>query len=109
MDDEEYEAVNYGQPLNRVISGNYEYRVFLRCRHAAKLRFIKLRSDVLVKLQLLDNKRVQDVAFHLERLVAGMYVYYRQSHLALKPAAVFPIEVELQTESTTERQEETDT
>ena len=31
--------------------------MFLRCRHAAKIRFIKLRSDVLVKLQLLDNKR----------------------------------------------------
>ena len=52
---------NYGQPLNRVISGNYEYRVFLRCRHAAKLRFIKLRSDVLVKLQLLDNKRGEEL------------------------------------------------
>lgn len=82
MDDEEYEAVvssvhvllktvliqnchycvsfnaqNYGQPLNRVLVGNFEYRMFLRCRHAAKIRFIKLRSDVLVKLQLLDNKR----------------------------------------------------
>ena len=31
--------------------------MFLRCRHAAKVRFVKLRSDVLVKLQLLDNKR----------------------------------------------------
>lgn len=131
--------------------------MFLRCRHAAKIRFIKLRSDVLVKLQLLDNKRgkrklqpknkmrncgrrgqgrgyssaverslcmreasgsnpdistdflfpfpqpliflflsaVQDVAFQLERLVAGMYIYYRQCHRSLKPAAVFPIEVEL--------------
>ena len=39
------------------MTGNYPYRVFLRCRHAAKLRFVKLRSDVLVKLQLLDNKR----------------------------------------------------
>ena len=38
---------------------------------------------------------VQDVAFQLERLVAGMYVYYRQCHKALKPAAIFPIEVEL--------------
>lgn len=27
--------------------------------------------------------------------MAGMYVYYRQCHKALKPAAVFPIEVEL--------------
>lgn len=38
---------------------------------------------------------MQDVAFQLERLVAGMYIYYRQCHRALKPAAVFPIEVEL--------------
>ena len=35
------------------------------------------------------------MAFQLERLVAGMYVYYRQCHKALKPAAIFPIEVEL--------------
>lgn len=95
MDDEEYEAASFGQPLNRVLLGNFEYRMFLRCRHAAKVRFIKLRSDVLVKLQLLDNKRVQDVAFQLERLIAGMYIYYRQSYRSLKPAAVFPIEVEL--------------
>ncbi len=38
---------------------------------------------------------VQDVAFQLERLVAGMYVYYRQSYRNLKPTAIFPIEVEL--------------
>ena len=38
---------------------------------------------------------VQDVAFQLERLIAGMYIYYRQCHRTLKPAAVFPIEVEL--------------
>lgn len=39
---------------------------------------------------------VQDVAFQLERLIGGMYVYCRQSYKALKPACVFPIEVELQ-------------
>lgn len=38
---------------------------------------------------------VQDVAFQLERLVAGMYIYYRQCYRSLKPAAIFPIEVEL--------------
>ena len=48
---------SFAQPLNRVLTGNYEYRMFLRCRHAAKMRFVRLRSDVLVKLQLLDNKR----------------------------------------------------
>ncbi len=45
------------QPLPRVITGNLEYRILLRCRHASKAKFMKLRSDVLVKLQLLDNKR----------------------------------------------------
>ena len=38
---------------------------------------------------------VQDVAFQLERLVGGMYVYNRQCYNALKQAAVFPIEVQL--------------
>lgn len=64
---------NFGQPLNRVLMGNFEYRMFLRCRHAAKLRFIKLRSDVLVKLQLLDNKRG-------ERIVDSCpCLYYQES------------------------------
>uniref|UniRef100_A0A1X7V7Q8 PRKCA-binding protein n=2 Tax=Amphimedon queenslandica TaxID=400682 RepID=A0A1X7V7Q8_AMPQE len=98
MDDEEYECNHIGQPLPRVMTGNYEYRVLLRCRHATKRKFMKLRSDVLVKLQLLDNKRVQDLAFQLERLIGGMYVYCRQSYNVLKPACVFPIEVQLQLE-----------
>ena len=42
--------------------------MLLRCRHASKAKFMKLRSDVLVKLQLLDNKRgkmiVRMLAFH---------------------------------------------
>ena len=46
-------------------------------------------------IHTLSHCAVQDVAFQLERLVAGMYVYYRQCHKALKPAAIFPIEVEL--------------
>lgn len=41
---------------------------------------------------------VQDLAFQLERLIGGMYVYCRQSYNVLKPACVFPIEVQLQLE-----------
>ena len=41
------------------------------------------------------SSTVQDVAFQLERLVGGMYVYNRQCYNALKQAAVFPIEVQL--------------
>jgi len=32
------------------------YRLVLRCRQDARSRFAKMRSDVLVKLELLDNK-----------------------------------------------------
>ena len=33
----------------------------LRCRADARKRFAAMRSDVLVKLELLDNKHVQDI------------------------------------------------
>ena len=43
-------------PLPRVEEGNYEYRVVLRCRAQARAFFLQLRSDVRVKLQLLNSK-----------------------------------------------------
>ena len=36
-------------------------RLVLRCRSEARKRFAAIRSDVLVKLELLDNKHVQDI------------------------------------------------
>ena len=36
-------------------------RLVLRCRAEARKRFAAMRSDVLVKLELLDNKHVQDI------------------------------------------------
>lgn len=59
------------EPLYRVETGNYEYRcvivdcsllivqiyrLTLRCRQDARSRFAKLRQDVMVKLELLDQK-----------------------------------------------------
>ena len=37
------------------------FRLVLRCRADARKRFAAMRSDVLVKLELLDNKHVQDI------------------------------------------------
>ncbi|KAL1445668.1 hypothetical protein MTO96_029107 [Rhipicephalus appendiculatus] len=73
MDDEEYAYQALQEPLYRVETGNYEYRLILRCRQDARVRFAKLRSDVLVKLELLDQKHVQDIV----------------------AACIFPIEVDL--------------
>lgn len=95
MDDEEYSYAALQEPLYRVETGNYEYRLILRCRQAGRARFAKMRSDVLVKLELLDNKHVQDIVFQLQRLVSAMAKYHNECHTILKEADVFPIEVDL--------------
>lgn len=45
-----------GEPMYRVSTGNYEYRLILRCRQEARARFAKMRKDVLEKIELLDQK-----------------------------------------------------
>jgi hypothetical protein len=70
-------------------------RLILRCRQDARTRFARLRSDVLVKLELLDNKHVQDVVWQLQRLVAGLAEFHRDTLSLLKGNSLFPIEVDL--------------
>uniref|UniRef100_A0A669D2Z3 PRKCA-binding protein n=1 Tax=Oreochromis niloticus TaxID=8128 RepID=A0A669D2Z3_ORENI len=95
MDDEEYSSIAMGEPLYRVSTGNYEYRLVLRCRQEARARFAKMRKDVLEKIELLDQKHVQDIVFQLQRFVSGMSHYYNDCYAVLKEADVFPIEVDL--------------
>ncbi|XP_038048274.1 PRKCA-binding protein-like isoform X2 [Patiria miniata] len=95
MDDEEYAYATLGEPLYRVETGNYEYRLILRCRQLARAKFAKLRSDVMVKLELLDQKHVQDIVFQLQRLVSAMANYLQDCHQQMKEAEIFPIEVDL--------------
>ncbi|MGH0118748.1 UNVERIFIED_CONTAM: hypothetical protein FKN15_005734 [Acipenser sinensis] len=95
MDDEEYSCIALGEPLYRVATGNYEYRLVLRCRQEARARFAKMRKDVLEKIELLDQKHVQDIVFQLQRFVSGMSRYYDECYAVLKDADVFPIEVDL--------------
>lgn len=95
MDDEEYSYAALQEPLYRVETGNYEYRLILRCRQDARVRFAKMRSDVLVKMELLDQKHVQDIVFQLQRFVTAMSHYHNDCHAVMKEAVVFPIEVDL--------------
>uniref|UniRef100_H3ACF1 PRKCA-binding protein n=1 Tax=Latimeria chalumnae TaxID=7897 RepID=H3ACF1_LATCH len=83
------------EPLYRVSTGNYEYRLILRCRQEARSRFAKMRKDVLEKIELLDQKHVQDIVFQLQRFVSAMSKYYDECYAVLKDADVFPIEVDL--------------
>ncbi|XP_053620280.1 PRKCA-binding protein isoform X4 [Plodia interpunctella] len=96
MDDEEYGYNALQEPLYRVETGNYEYRLILRCRQDARARFARLRSDVLVKLELLDNKKTQDVAYQLRRFIQGLAVYHNETVEHLKEnSSLFPVEVDL--------------
>ncbi|KAK3705832.1 hypothetical protein QZH41_011520 [Actinostola sp. cb2023] len=83
------------ESLYRVETGNYDYRVVLRCRQLARERFAKLRQDVLIKLELLDQKHVQDIVVQLQRFVSAVASYHNESYSVLKDANVFPIEVDL--------------
>ncbi|XP_066934039.1 PRKCA-binding protein-like isoform X2 [Clytia hemisphaerica] len=95
MDDEEYGYAALHESLYRVETGNYDYRVVLRCRQLARERFAKLRSDVLVKLELLDNKHVQDLVFQLQKMLEAMTTYHNECEDELSKATIFPIEVDL--------------
>ncbi|CAH0403317.1 unnamed protein product [Chilo suppressalis] len=96
MDDEEYGYNALQEPLYRVETGNYEYRLILRCRQEERARFARLRSDVLIKLELLENKKTQDVAYQLRRFIKGLAVYHNETAEHLKEnASLFPVEVDL--------------
>nr|CAG4649337.1 EOG090X06GA [Scapholeberis mucronata] len=95
MDDEEQSYHSLQEPSYRIETGNYEYRLVLRCRQDARARFAALRSDVQVKIELLDNKHVQDVVQQLQRLLKHLTVFYDQCHQLLDGQRFFPIEVDL--------------
>ncbi|CAF1481043.1 unnamed protein product [Adineta ricciae] len=95
MDDEECSYASLQEPLYRVETGNYEYRLILRCRQLARERFAKMRADVLVKLELLDQKHVQDIVFQLHRFITALDKYHKDCNEVMKEADIFPIEVDL--------------
>ena len=95
MDDEEYAYQAMQEPLYRVETGNYEYRLILRCRQEAKKRFASMRADVMVKLELLDQKHVSDMIQHLQRLLSAMARMNSESYEILKANQLFPLDVDL--------------
>lgn len=96
LDDEEHTYAALQDPLYRVETGNYEYRLILRCRQEARSKFASLRNDVLEKLELLESKHAQDLQNHLKKLVEGLGAYSRVmlERLSAHPN-LFPIEVDL--------------
>lgn len=95
MDDEEYTYQALQEPLYRVETGNYEYRLVLRCRQEARKRFAALRSDVLVKLELLDQKHVHNIATQITQFISSLEKFNTNCHSLLSENCLFPIELDL--------------
>lgn len=96
LDDEEHTFAALQDPLYRVETGNYEYRLILRCRQDARTKFASLRNDVLEKLELLESKHAQDLVNHLRKLIDGLAKYNGDilEQLRTHPN-LFPIEIDL--------------
>lgn len=95
MDDEEYTYQALGEELYRVESGNYEYRLILRCRQEARKKFARLRSDVMEKLELLDQKHVQDVVLQIQRIITTFAKLHSDCHQLVKNNFISPIQLDL--------------
>ncbi|MFH4977931.1 hypothetical protein AB6A40_004640 [Gnathostoma spinigerum] len=96
MDDEELQFAELQEPLYRLETGNYEYRMMLRCRAESRKKFIKWRSDVMVKLELLDQKHVRDLAVQLSSFVKAMMNAHTECRdIIAKTKDMFPVEVDL--------------
>ena len=80
----------YNTPITMLIS-----RLVLRCRADARKRFAAIRSDVLVKLELLDNKHVQDIVHQLRRLMGNLTQFHLDCHKLFDGVKLFPIEMDL--------------
>lgn len=76
-------------------TGNYEYRLVLRCRQEARKQFAKMRADALVKIELLDNKHVQDTVIQLQKFISAVATLYTKCYDVVQETTVFPIEVDL--------------
>lgn len=61
----------------------------------ARARFAKLRADVLVKMELLDNKHVQSLGGHLSKLIKGLSELHSNTLELLSGPSLFPVEVDL--------------
>lgn len=108
MDDEEQSYSSIQEPLYRVETGNYEYRLVLRCRQEARAKFARLRNDVLEKIELLEAKHAQNLADNLKMLLEGLAKFTLDSIAKFESTkGLFPIEVDLKSDAFTYKSQNT--
>ncbi|XP_055854801.1 PRKCA-binding protein isoform X2 [Episyrphus balteatus] len=95
MDDEEHSFASLQESLYRVETGNYEYRLILKCRQEARSKFAQLRNDVLEKMELLESKHVNDLTRQLRGILESFAELHRKAVERLEEHPnLFPIEVD---------------
>ncbi|KAL3080033.1 hypothetical protein niasHT_034591 [Heterodera trifolii] len=73
LEDEEAEtAFENGEQLMRMETGNYEYRMTLKKRDQSRISFMEKREKAAVKIELLDEKHVRELALHLKTLMNSL-------------------------------------
>lgn len=95
MDDEEKDYYSMQEPLYRVETGNYEYRLVLRCRQEARVKFSQLRSNVTEKIELLDQKHVQHLSSQLLKMVSALHQYNGVCLKLFQQCRKFPLDMDL--------------
>lgn len=95
MDDEEKDYYSMHEPLFRVETGNYEYRLVLRCRQEARKKFSQLRSDVAAKIELLDQKHVQHLSSQLLIMITALNHYNNVCLKLFQECSKFPLDMDL--------------
>lgn len=95
MDDEEKDYYSIHEPLFRVETGNYEYRLILRCRQEARRKFSQLRADVTAKIELLDQKHVQHLSSQLLTMISTMGQYNAVCLRLFRDCTEFPLDMDL--------------
>ncbi|KAF1741536.1 hypothetical protein MXB_5686, partial [Myxobolus squamalis] len=64
MEDEEADYLYDEEIAERLSTGNYYYRVQVRCRYLSKKIFVELKTDLSEKMELLDGKNGKYVRFN---------------------------------------------
>lgn len=95
MDDEEKDYYSIQEPLYRVETGNYEYRLVLKCRQETRLKFSQLRSNVTEKIELLDQKHVQHLSSQLLKMVTALHQYNSGCLKLFQQCKRFPLDMDL--------------
>lgn len=106
MDDEEAAYQSFQEPLYRVESGNYKYRLILRCRQQARAAFARWRADVLIKLELLETKHLQDIVCQMRRLMQQLATFHQDVSNTQTGQKLFPIELDLSKSSLSVQREQ---